>query len=233
MNPRKIRRRSARLQDRDYDILEFVSRYRMVTREILHRIFFDDSELNAVTKVTSRLTEAAFLSRHPFVNTASYFTLGIAGCKLFGLPARCAKELGAQALVTQFGIVDYCTAPGATRARLTVGELHAHHNSLLQKNLDPANYVNDATGEVSKLQFVRVDGGGPADHVVRKIKLDMALRETNTICKELNQLSRFEIACVTYSESKLDQIKKRLDKEQLWCPVQLFNSLGLLPLLDF
>lgn len=232
MTARKIRRRSARLQDRDYDILDFVSRYRLATREVLHRKFFDDSELNAVTKVTSRLSDSGFLARHPFVNTSSYFTLGFAGCRLFGIPSRCAKELGSQALIIQYGILDYCTATGSTRERITVSEIQSQHESLLARDLDPANYVNDATGEISKLQFVRVDGGGPADHVIRKLKLDMALRETNPICQGLNQLSRFEIACVTYSQSKLEQIQKRLDKELLWCPVNLYASQGLLPLLE-
>ena len=50
--PRRLKKQPTRLQDRDYELLEHVLRYRVTTREILHRLFFSDSEPNAATLAT-------------------------------------------------------------------------------------------------------------------------------------------------------------------------------------
>jgi hypothetical protein len=89
---RRQRINTTRLLDRDYEILEHLMTYRVTTREVLHRQFFADSELNAVSKVTTRLTENGYLARHEFLANSVYFTLGLRGAKLFGAPARCARN---------------------------------------------------------------------------------------------------------------------------------------------
>lgn len=120
---RQVRRKPSRLQDRDEEILEFVLRYRMTTREVLQRGYFSDSELNAVTKVTSRLVDVGYLARHDFIGTSSYYTLGILAAKYFGIPKRCAEPLGVQSLFIQYGILEYCNEPAFNRNRLRVSEL--------------------------------------------------------------------------------------------------------------
>lgn len=221
-----------KLQDRDNEILDFINRYRMATREILHRKFFDDSELNAVTKVTTKLVDANYLLSYPLYGNSKYFVLGPVGAKARGRPPRVSKPIGPQSLLIQYGLLEYCEAPNTHRERLTVSELQKLYQGILQKGLEPSNYVTDATGDVSKLQFVRVDGGGPADHVIRKIRLDIATRTTNAMCAALNSMSRFEVICMTYSQSIAKQIEERLAKEILWCPVKVFYSDNLLPLLQ-
>lgn len=47
---RRQRINTTRLLDRDYEILEHLMTYRVTTREVLHRQFFADSELNAVSE---------------------------------------------------------------------------------------------------------------------------------------------------------------------------------------
>ncbi len=220
-----------KLQDRDNEILDFIKRYRMATREILHRQFFDDSELNAVTKITTKLIDANYLLSYPLYGNSKYFVLGPVGAKARGLPLRVAKAIGPQALLVQYGLLEYCQAGNSHRERLTVSELQKLYKGILQRGIEPANYVTDATGDVSKLQFVRVDGGGPAEHAVRKLRLEIATRSTNSICAALNSMSRFEVVCMTYSESSANEIEERLAKEVLWCPTKVFYSDNLLPLL--
>lgn len=58
------RTRNPRLSDRDYELFEHIMRYHLTTREVLHRLFFSDSDENAVTKVTSRLVLHGYLSRY-------------------------------------------------------------------------------------------------------------------------------------------------------------------------
>lgn len=219
------------LQDRDHEILSFIARYRMATREILHRRFFDDSELNAVTKVTTKLIDAGYLLSYPLYGNSKYFVLGPVGAKARGLPKRVSKPIGPQSLITQYGILEYCQAQNTHRERLTVSEIQKLYRGLLQRGIESVNYVTDGTGDVGKLQSVRVDGGGPVDHTVRKLRLDMATRSTNSVCVTLNSVSRFEVVCITYSVSLAEQIQERIAKEILWCPVKVSYSDNLLPLL--
>jgi hypothetical protein len=100
--------RNPRLQDRDLEILEHVMRYRMTTPEILHRNFFSDSERNAVTKVTSRLSEHQFLQDYPLFGGQTYFSLGTRGAQVMGLSRRKVGPLGPQALFIEYGTLAFC-----------------------------------------------------------------------------------------------------------------------------
>lgn len=215
------RSRGARLQDRDFSILEHIMRYRVSTRDILHRLFFSDSEPNAVTKVTSRLVETNYLARYPLVTTQSYYTLGHHGAKVFGLPIKRLGALGPQSLYTQIGILSYCHLPNASRQRLRVAELQENHPGLLAKGVDASQYSVDSTNTPSTLFYVRVDGGGPADHVIRKLREDLKLREQIPLCHALIQQKRFGIAVVTYTDAKKNQIQQRLEAEEWPCVIQL------------
>src|SRR5262245_60806711 len=90
--------RSPLLQERDQEILDHVMRYRLTTPEVLHRLFFSDSERNAVTKVTSRLCQNEFLQSHVLYASHTYFTLAPQGAKLTGLARKKIGPLGPQSL---------------------------------------------------------------------------------------------------------------------------------------
>ena len=46
-------------------------RYRLTVPDVLHKLFFSDSELNAVTKVTSRLVLHNYLNRYELYDPRS------------------------------------------------------------------------------------------------------------------------------------------------------------------
>ena len=215
--PRK--RRSRRLQDRDYEILEHIFQYRVTTREVLRRQFFSDSEPNAVTKVTSRLVDGRFLQRFPLPGNSSYFRLGPAGVRIVGGQRKCAEPLNIQSLYNNLGILGFCFGSSNNRRRMTVAEVKADLPELLQKKVEPTQYVLDAGEQGSRLTFVRVDGGGTGDHVVRKIRADIQKRIANPLCASLMQDRQFAIACVTYCDTKKADIDRRLSVEALACPV--------------
>lgn len=77
-----------------------------------------------------------------------------------------------------------------------------------------------------------MDGGGSADHVIRKLRQDVSARQLNPLCNALMEHKRFEVVCVTYTEEKANQIKSRLAKEVLGCSWQVYFNTNLLPLLD-
>ena len=80
-----------RLGDRDYEIFEHIMRYRLTVPEVLHKLFFSDSELNAVTKVTSRLVLHNYLNRYELYDPRVYFTIGPEAARFLGLSQKKTK----------------------------------------------------------------------------------------------------------------------------------------------
>jgi len=216
---RRQRINTTRLLDRDYEILEHLMTYRVTTREVLHRQFFSDSDVNAVSKVTTRLLENGHLARHEFLANSVYFTLGPRGAKIFGAPARCTRSLGPQSLYTQFGILGYCFSEKPDRSRLRVSTLLEKHPGLLKKGVEPSQYVIDSSNSPPLLSFVRVDGGGPNDHVLRKIDADISCRLAIPLCASLMQNARFQIACVTFTEEKQKELERKIPDQNFACAV--------------
>jgi len=210
---------SRRLQDRDFAILEHLMTYRVTTRDVLHRLFFSDSDPNAVSKVTTRLNEGGFLTRHELIGSSVYFTLGQAGARMMGAPARSVEALGAQTLFTQIGILEFCCGAVQRRNRLSVSLLVKQHPEIMQKGADATRYVRDGSVTPSVLYVVRVDGGGPNDHVIRKIRNDLDVRIKNPLINSLIQSRRFGVACITYSEQKKSELDFRIQKEGFPCAV--------------
>ena len=216
---RRKRINTNRLLDRDYEILEHLMTYRFTTREVLRRQFFADSELNAVSKVTTRLTKSEHLTRHEPLGNLVYFSLGKRGAKLFGAPARCAEKPGTQTLYTQLGILGYCFGEKPQRTRLRVATLLEKHPALLKKGVDPSQYVVDASTTPSLLSYVRIDGGGQNDHVLRKIDADIKCRLEIPLCASLMQSGRFQIACVTFTEEKQKELERKIPGQKFPCAV--------------
>lgn len=204
--------RNPRLQDRDGDILEHVMRYRMTTPEVLHRHFFDDSLPNAVTKVTSRLTAHGFLLSHPLFGNQTYFGLGINGAKVMGLSLQKVGPLGPQALFTEFGILNFCCLGPVRRERCRVGELIQHNPELVAQGADRSHYYLDTEENVTRIGFIRVDGGGDVAHLIRKIRQDIDVRTPVPAFRQLIDDGRFLIAIVTFSDQKRDAVAQELQK---------------------
>lgn len=219
--PRRRLRTNHRLQDRDYEILQHIFTYRASTRDVLHRLFFSDSALNAVTKVTSRLIEGRFLQAFPLPGNSAYFRLGPAGVREVGGTRKCAKELGVQALYTNLAILGFCFDQHTNRRRMTVSEIQKELPQLIQKQTEPSQYVLDAADGQFRLTFVRVDGGGTSDHVVRKIRDDIERRLPNAMIASLIHMRQFSISCVTYCETKKEDIQRRLQREEFVCDVEV------------
>lgn len=216
---RRKRINTNRLLDRDYEILEHLMTYRITTREVLHRQFFADAELNAVSKVTTRLAKSEHLTRHEILGNLVFFTLGKRGAKLFGAPARCVEKPGIQTLYTQWGILGYCFGEKPQRTRLRVATLLEKHPALLKKGVDPSQYVVDASTTPSLLSYVRIDGGGQNDHVLRKIDADIKCRLEIPLFASLMQSGRFQIACVTFTEEKQKELERRIPAQNFPCAV--------------
>lgn len=157
--PRKPAKRP-RLSDRDHDILQHLMRYRLTTREVLHKLFFADSDLNAVTKVTSRMTTHGYLSRYEFIQPRTYHVLGPEAARLLGISQNKTKDLGPQALYTEYGTLAYCCLGQTLRERMLVREVRERYAPLLHRKIDSSHYYLDNDGQTTRLAYIRVDHGG-------------------------------------------------------------------------
>jgi hypothetical protein len=204
-----------RLTDRDYEIFQHLLRYRLSTREILHRLFFSDSDINAVTKVTSRLEAHGYLNNYELYAPRRYFVLGPNAARMFGLSLKKTREMGPQTKAHEYGVLAFCTLPNQLRERLMVREIHERYPQLLTKGIDSSHYYLDNDGEVTRLGYIRVDQGGPPDHVVRKCRADLEARLEHKPFAELIDGQRFLIAVVTATEPKARAIHEAL-KRHAW-----------------
>lgn len=216
--------RTIRLGPRDHDIFDHVRRYRLTTRDVLHRLFFPEATPNAVTKVTSRLCRSGFLNRFDLYESRDYFVLGPEAARLLGAPAKRTEGLGVQALPIEFAVLLFCAGAGH-RERLTRAELQAHHPGVLVPGVDASRYYLDRDGGKTRLAAIRVDCGGSADHVARKCRDDLDRRLEHDAFRDLVANDRFMIAVVTAREEKARAIHRALERSA-W-PIRF--RLGVIP----
>lgn len=210
------RRQRPRLGDRDYEIFDHVMRYRMTTREALHKLFFADSEPNAVTKVTSRLVDHGFLNRYELYPSRSYFALGSKAASFLGLNRKKTLELGPQAKVIEFGIISYCVLSDRLRERLTVRELSERHPELVLGGMENSRYYLDHDGDVARLALMRVHVGASPDYILRKCRDDIATRQRHDAFDQLMNAGRFAIAIVVASEEKAARVREAAARRGDW-----------------
>ena len=201
-----------RLGERDYDILEHVMRYRMTTREVLHPLFFEESDPNAATKVTSRLVGHDYLARHTLYEPRTYFTLGPAAVPLLGISLKKTRPLGTQALPHELGILHFCCLSETPRERLLVSELRREY---LARGVDSSSYYYDNDGERTRLAYMRVDHGGDSAHVIRKCRGDIACRKKHAPLRELIEKGLFLISIITAHKEKKQMIEHAL-RQHSW-----------------
>lgn len=211
MSKKKKNRRLARLGDRDFEIFEHISRYRLTTPDLLHRVFFNDgSQLNAVTKVTSRLTRERFLNRWELFGSNAYFVLGPKAIGYVPVSRRRTGELGQQALPHEFAMAAFCLRPQVTRKRLTVSELSKNPGQLLQPGVDNSHYFLEENDGVTQLGHFVVDLGGHATYVARKCAEQIEIRQKRPPLRQLIDSRRFLVGIATGTEEKKADILRVL-----------------------
>jgi hypothetical protein len=214
-----------RLGDRDYEIFEHIARYRLTTREVLHRLFFADSAPNAATKVTSRLVEGAYLNRYELDSRRSYFVLGPSAARILGISVKKTKQPGALALARDFAILSYCFDQGELRERLTVREVHQQYPNLVRGKLDSSHYYLDHDGTVTRLAYMNVDLGGSPEHLLSRCREALDARLPLADFKRIIEQDQFLIALITCGEDKKVAIEDAL-KRHTW-PVRF--RIGVVP----
>lgn len=213
-----------RLSHRDRQIIEHVVRYRLTTIQVLCRAVLPNVSRGAVAKITGRLCDADYLQKYTLLHPTKYFVLGKAGAKLFGLDDQRAAPLGPQSLPIEYVLLIYAALGRQPRVRLTPVEVLAKW-PWLKPELAAAPHCWDEKHAI--LELVRVDLGGPADHVARKCAVDLNKRRQHREFSPLVAQGRFRLVVITATSEKAAALRQALDRHD-W-PPRLLIHLSVVP----
>lgn len=208
-----------KFMDRDYEILEHLLRYRVATRETLRTVFFDDSEVNAVSKVTTRLMESGFLLSHDLEYPSKYLTLGPEGCSLFGLSHKKAAPLGPQALLDDLGAALFCLAGKTRRRRLTLSEVSKRLPGTSLNALRATRFYEEEQRGEDQLGIIWADGGRPPDSLVRKCAEVVRKKMETPALRQLAERKLLVLAIVTANKIRAEHLQEAIRRRTDW-PVE-------------
>jgi hypothetical protein len=212
-----------RLSDRDRRIVEHVGRYRLTTFEVLRRTVVPGVSVGALSKVTRRLCRLDLLQRFSLLHPQCYFVLGTVGAGLLGLGVQRTTPLGPQSLPLEYAVLVYATLGRQPRRRLTRKELQSHCPWLLAP-FDEAPHCID---EQQTIELLRIDLGGPADHVARKAAREIRQRRQVPYFDRFVHERRFRLVVITGTREKSATIRQSLDRHD-W-PRGLAIHLSVVP----
>jgi hypothetical protein len=217
-----------RLTTRDREIIEHVVRYRISTNEVIQKLFFEGAHATSVTRITARLCSTGWLSAFPLIYPTKYFVPGKLAASAYGLPLARTYPLGPQSLPTEFAVLEYAAANTPHVVRLDLGQIQ----SLLpwyEEEWFHAPHCKRGSEEKQTLELVRVDLGGPADHIARKCRRDIGLRHKAVKFTHLIANQAFGMAIITGSTQKAAAIQSALKShhwpENLTFRIAVFVSL--------
>ena len=212
MKPKKENYRRGQT-DRDRLILEHVARYRLTTLAAIQRVVLPGMTRNAVDKIANRMCDAGLLRKHILLYPMKYFVLGDVSVRSLGLGAHRAAPLGSQSLPQEFALLAFATLGSQQHLRLNAAEVKKRC-PWLPLSLTVAPHCIDQS---NVLELVRVDLGGPADHVARKCAAD--LNERIQIPEFLTHVAagQFRLVVITSTSGKVAAIRRALN-HHLWPP---------------
>lgn len=206
MKPKKEKLRRGPTE-RDQLILEHVARYRLTTIKAIQRVVLPGMSRNAIDKITSRLCDAGLLRKHILLYPMKYFVLGEVSVRNMGLGAHRATPLGSQSLPQEFALLAFATLGPQQHLRLNAAEVKKRC-PWLPLALTVAPHCIDQS---NVLELVRVDLGGPADHVARKCAADLAERSRIGEFLSVVAAGQFRLVVITSTHGKVAAIQRALN----------------------
>ncbi|MFO0979117.1 MAG: hypothetical protein U0996_22090 [Planctomycetaceae bacterium] len=189
---------------RDQRILEHIARFRLSTVESIQAVLLRNLSLNAIRKIVRRLCADRLLQKFQLKHPREYLILGDRGARRLGLGQHRSAPLGPQALPLDYAILVYATLGHTPRLRLTTDEVR-HRCPWLPEALIKTPHCMDAS---QTLELIRVDLGGPADHVARKCAIDISKRCRVPEFPALVASPLFRLVVITATDGKSAAIQK-------------------------
>ena len=214
-------------QERDDAILEHLRRFHLTTAEVLHRLFFPGSKLNAVRKVTARLIREKKIRAWQLFEQRKYFTLTPGQAARMGEDRSIGTPFQTQGLVNAYGVLQFAIETGTQP--FTKKEFEEKFPELVIRGVIARNYYIDtepaddgpppasgslpASGPKVRLGFVIVDYGTSPLTIRKKVHHVTARAYTLPRFARLIQNDGFVIAIVAPFEPKAELIKAVLADE--------------------
>jgi hypothetical protein len=198
--------------ERDAAILEHLRRYHLTTPEILHRLFFPGVGLNAVRKVTGRLSRERRIRPCRLFDQRKYFILTPREAVRLGEHRSIARPFEYQGLVNAFGVLSYCVQTGTKK--FTPKEFQEKFPELVIPGVRLGNYYIDveesSDGRKSRLGFMLVDYGTSELTILKKLRKIAARGFTLPAFTGLIQKGNFVNAVIAPTATKAESIKAAL-----------------------
>lgn len=207
---------------RDRLVLDHVARYRLTTIAALRRTPLSGLSRGAVSKIVSRLCGGEYLRSYPLSHPARYFVLGSEGIRALGLSSHRCRPLGPQALPMEFAAQAYATLGKRLRLRLLPIEVQARCPWLPDK-LAAAIHCYDEHEDV--LELLRIDLGGPPDHVARKCMADINARRRLNEFSALARAGKFRLVVITSTPAKGAALRQSLNRHDWPAEVPIHFSI--------
>ena len=201
--------------ERDDAILEHLKRYHLTTPEVLHRLFFGTAGLNAVRKVTSRLTREGKIRPYQLFEQRKYFTLTPREAVRLGEHRSIARRFEYQGLVNALGVLSFCVETGTQK--FTPKEFAEQFPELVIPGVRSGNYYIDIeeteAGKKSRMGFMLVDYGTSEETILKKVRKIISRGYTRPAFTRLIQRGNFVIAIIAPTKGKVEGIKAALSAE--------------------
>jgi hypothetical protein len=212
------------LSGRDRDVIDHVARYRLTTFPVLRRTRLRGLSRSAAGKIIGRLCNAEFLQGYPLIHPTRYFVLGSQGAKSLGIGTHRTLPLGPQSLPMEYASLVYATLGIQPRQRLSRREILALC-PWLPESLAAAPHCFDETHRV--LELLRVDLGGPADHVARKCLADINARRRLADFSSVVRSGKLRLVIITSTADKASALRQAIDRHD-W-PMELPIHFSIVP----
>jgi hypothetical protein len=197
------------LSSRDRQILEHVSRYRLTTIAALRRVLGADLSRKAASKIVGRLCDTGYLRAFTLIHPTRYYVLGTRAAKLLGISVQRSLPLGPQALPMEYAALAYAMLSKQSRKRLNPMEILAACPWLTDPMIRATHCFDESHGV---LELLRVDLGGPADHVTRKCLADLNERRRLPEFLPFVRSGKFRLVLITATSEKASALRKALDR---------------------
>lgn len=200
---------NSRLSRRDREVIDHVARYRLSTVAALRATVLGGLTRPAAGKMLKRLCEAGYLCSYPLFHPTRYFVLGSDGAKALGLSVDRSLPLGPQSLPIEFAALVYATLGKRQRKRAERLEILALCPWLPAKLISAPHCLDDVDGA---LELLRIDLGGPPDHVARKCVRDIAERQRLPEFTPFVRSGKFRLVVVTSTKAKAAVLRQAIDR---------------------
>lgn len=206
-----------RLTDRQTEILAHIRAFRMSTFEVLHRLFFEDNEPEAVKSFVHRLREAGYLDTADLIYPRKYvYVTPMTVRRLFGESGKGAKPLGVYALARQFATLSFCCLGDTIQRKLTATEFREKFPTLSDNTLPKDFYYVDKDTSPQRLGFIYVDhGGSDPRRIYQRYRRIVTQRFRFPAWRqEVIDRDRFIVAVITAKEERKKRIEEAFAEHQ-------------------